>query len=156
MCCFDVVLITDSFSTMTLKAELENVSLLIAPRIEFGIRVLLTQPNNPTGRWKNFRRGALGRLTYVLANIESPLLAEWSRRDAKEDRVPFRCFLRGDEFGKALLPPGGARLATNQLPTLRLSCLDSFVCPARRLITRWFRNVYSCHSHRACCTAKYP
>ena len=147
---------TDSFSTVVLKTDSENVSVLIAPRIEFGIRVLLTQPNNPTGRWKNFRRGALGRLTYVLANIESALLAEESRRDAKEDRVQFRCFLRGNEFGKALLPPGGARLATNQLPTLRLPVPGSFVCPTRWLITRWFGNVYSCHSHRVCCTAKYP
>ena len=125
--------------------------------IKFGIRVLLTQPNNPTRGKKIFSQGAVSRLTSVLANIESALLADDSNGDANEDCVSIRFLLRGVEFGKAELPPGGARLATHDLPTLRLPYLGSLFFLTRWLVTRRF-GILSVNfpGHRVSCTAKYP
>ncbi len=128
----------------------------------YEIRVLLTQPNNPTGDKVFFSPWFDRRLTYVLANIESALLAEGTKGVANEDRVQFRSFWRGYEFGKALLPPGGARLASSQLPTLRLPVLNLLVCFFRwfetcRFDTRGSEVVSISRSDlRNCCTAKYP
>ena len=110
------------------------------------------QPNNPKAPKRNFPRRSPQRLTYVLANIESRLLDEDSDIDAKEFRVMFERIRRGTELGLAVLPPGGARLATESLPTLRLPVLGSLFSFARWLGIPF----YSLTHHRVCWSAKYP